>query len=170
MVLEKKTNDFINEIELSYKKNLTDEFLEPLFIGEKSCLIGEGDVVISFNFRSDRMRQITRMLSQGDFSYGGSKPLNLYYLTMTNYDDTLKGIKILFEKENIINTLGEVISKNGKKQLRVAETEKYPHVTFFFNGGDEKVFNGEERILISSPKVETYDLTPKMRNNQLFSI
>lgn len=158
----KKTNDFIKEIELSYNKNLTDEFLEPLFIGEKSCLIGEGDVVISFNFRSDRMRQITRMLSQGDFSYGGSKPLNLYYLTMTKYDDTLKGIKILFEKENIINTLGEVISKNGKKQLRVAETEKYPHVTYFFNGGRETPFKNEKRILCQSPPVATYDLKPEM--------
>lgn len=158
----KKTNDFLKEIELSYNKNLTDEFLEPLFIGEKSCLIGEGDVVISFNFRSDRMRQITRMLSQGDFSYGGSKPLNLYYLTMTKYDDTLKGIKILFEKENIINTLGEVISKNGKKQLRVAETEKYPHVTYFFNGGRETPFKNEKRILCQSPPVATYDLKPEM--------
>ena len=95
----KKTNDFKKEIELSYNNNLTDEFLEPLFLGEKSCLIGEGDVVISFNFRSDRMRQITRMLSQKDFSYDGSKPLNLYYLTMTNYDDTLKGIRILLKKK-----------------------------------------------------------------------
>jgi len=158
----KKTNDFIKEIELSYNQNLTDEFLEPLFLGEKSCLIGEGDVVISFNFRSDRMRQITRILSQKDFSYGGSKPLNLYYLTMTNYDDTLKGIRILFEKENIINTLGEVISKNGKKQLRVAETEKYPHVTYFFNGGRETPFKNEKRILCQSPPVATYDLKPEM--------
>ena len=158
----KKTNDFKKEIELSYNKNLTDEFLEPLFIGEKSYLIGEGDVVISFNFRSDRMRQITRMLSQKDFSYDGSKPLNLYYLTMTNYDDNLKGIRILFEKENIINTLGEVISKNGKKQLRVAETEKYPHVTYFFNGGRETPFKNEKRILCQSPPVATYDLKPEM--------
>ena len=158
----KKTNDFIKEIELSYNQNLTDEFLEPLFLGEKSCLIGEGDVVISFNFRSDRMRQITRMLSQRNFSYDGSKSLNLYYLTMTNYDDTLKDIRILFEKENIINTLGEVISKNGKKQLRVAETEKYPHVTYFFNGGRETPFKNEKRILCQSPPVATYDLKPEM--------
>jgi len=140
----KKTNNFKKEIELSYNKNVTDEFLEPLSIGEKSNLIEEGDVVISFNFRSDRMRQITRMLSQRDFFYDGSKPLNLYYLTMTNYDDTLKGIRILFEKENLINTLGEVISKNGSKQLRVAETEKYPHVTYFFNGGRENPFKNEK--------------------------
>ncbi len=158
----RKTNDFKKEIELSYNNNLTDEFLEPLFIGEKSCLIGEGDVVISFNFRSDRMRQITRMLSQKDFSYDGSKPLNLYYLSMTNYDDKLKGIRILYEKENIINTLGEVISKNGKKQLRVAETEKYPHVTYFFNGGRETPFKNEKRILCQSPPVATYDLKPEM--------
>ena len=158
----RKTNDFKKEIELSYNNNLTDEFLEPLFVGEKSCLIGEGDVVISFNFRSDRMRQITRMLSQKDFSYDGSKPLNLYYLSMTNYDDKLKGIRILYEKENIINTLGEVISKNGKKQLRVAETEKYPHVTYFFNGGRETPFKNEKRILCQSPPVATYDLKPEM--------
>ena len=158
----KKTNDFKKEIELSYNNNLTDEFLEPLFIGEKRYLIEEGDVVISFNFRSDRMRQITRMLSQKDFSFDGSKPLNLYYLTMTNYDDNLKGVRILFEKENLINTLGEVISKNGSKQLRVAETEKYPHVTYFFNGGRENPFKNEKRILCKSPPVVTYDLKPEM--------
>ena len=158
----KKTNDFKKEIELSYNNNLTDEFLEPLFIGEKSYLIEEEDVVISFNFRSDRMRQITRMLSQKDFSFDGTKPLNLYYLTMTNYDDNLKGVRILFEKENLINTLGEVISKSGSKQLRVAETEKYPHVTYFFNGGRENPFKNEERILCQSPPVATYDLKPEM--------
>ena len=157
-----KTNDFKKEIELSYDKNITDEFLEPLSIGEKSCLIKEGDVVISFNFRSDRMRQLTRMLSQKDFSYNGSKPINLYYLTMTNYDNTLKGVKILFEKENLINTLGEMISKNGSNQLRVAETEKYPHVTYFFNGGRENPFKNEKRILCKSPAVATYDLKPEM--------
>ena len=158
----KKTNDFKKEIELSYNKNITDEFLEPLSIGEKSCLIKEGDVVVSFNFRSDRMRQLTRMLSQKDFSFDGSKPIDLYYLTMTNYDETLKGVIILFEKENLINTLGEVISKNGYKQIRVAETEKYPHVTYFFNGGNETVNKGETRIMIPSPKVSTYDLKPEM--------
>jgi len=158
----KKTNDFKKEIELSYKKNQTDEFLEPLSLAEKNYLIKEGDVVISFNFRSDRMRQITKMLSQEDFSYGGSKPLNLYYLTMTTYDDTFKGIRILFEKDNLINTLGEVISKNGSKQLRVAETEKYPHVTYFFNGGRENPFKNEKRILCQSPSVATYDLKPEM--------
>ena len=158
----KKTNDFKKEIELSYNNNLTDEFLEPLFIGEKSYLIEEEDVVISFNFRSDRMRQITRMLSQKDFSFDGTKPLNLYYLTMTNYDDNLKGVRILFEKENLINTLGEVISKSGSKQLRVAETEKYPHVTYFFNGGRENPFKKEKRILCQSPPVATYDLKPEM--------
>ena len=158
----KKTNDFKKEIELSYEKNQTDEFLEPLFLGENNFLIKEEDVVISFNFRSDRMRQITRMLSQKNFSYEGSKPLNLHYLTMTNYDDSLKGIKILFEKENLVNTLGEVISKNGGKQLRVAETEKYPHVTYFFNGGRENPFKNEKRILCQSPSVATYDLKPEM--------
>ena len=158
----KKTNDFKKEIELSYEKNQTDEFLEPLSLGGKSYLIKEGDVVISFNFRSDRMRQITKMLSQKNFSYDGSKPLNLYYLTMTKYDDTFKGIKILFEKDNLINTLGEVISKNGSKQLRVAETEKYPHVTYFFNGGRENPFKNEKRILCQSPSVATYDLKPEM--------
>ena len=158
----KKTNDFKKEIELSYNKNLTDEFLEPLSIGKKSYLIQEGDVVVSFNFRSDRMRQLTRMLSQKDFSFDGSKPIDLYYLTMTNYDDTFKGVKILFKKENLINTLGEVISKNGCKQIRVAETEKYPHVTYFFNGGRENPFKNEKRILCQSPQVATYDLKPEM--------
>ncbi len=158
----KKTNDFKKEIELSYNKNLTDEFLEPLSIGEKRYLIQEGDVVVSFNFRSDRMRQLTRMLSQKDFSFNGSKPIDLYYLTMTNYDDTLKGVIILFEKENLINTLGEVISNNGYKQIRVAETEKYPHVTYFFNGGRENPFKNEKRILCQSPPVATYDLKPEM--------
>lgn len=157
-----KTNDFKKEIELSYDKNITDEFLEPLSLGEKSYLINEGDVVISFNFRSDRMRQLTRMLSQKDFSYNGSKPINLYYLTMTNYDNTLKGVTVLFEKENLINTLGEMISKNDSKQLRVAETEKYPHVTYFFNGGRENPFKNEKRILCQSPAVATYDLKPEM--------
>ena len=158
----KKTNDFKKEIELSYEKNKTDEFLEPLSLRENNCLIEEGDVVISFNFRSDRMRQITRMLSQKDFSYDGSKPLNLHLLTMTSYDHTFRGIRVLFEKENLVNTLGEVISKNGGKQLRVAETEKYPHVTYFFNGGRENPFKNEKRILCQSPSVATYDLKPEM--------
>ena len=157
-----KTNDFKKEIELSYDKNITDEFLEPLSLGEKSYLIKEGDVIISFNFRSDRMRQLTRMLSQKNFSYDGSKPINLHYLTMTNYDNTLKGVTVLFEKENLINTLGEMISKNDSKQLRVAETEKYPHVTYFFNGGRENPFKNEKRILCKSPAVATYDLKPEM--------
>ena len=157
-----KTNDFKKEIELSYDKNITDEFLEPLSLGEKSYLIKKGDVVISFNFRSDRMRQLTRMLSQKNFSYDGSKPINLHYLTMTNYDNTLKGVTVLFEKENLINTLGEMISKNDSKQLRVAETEKYPHVTYFFNGGRENPFKNEKRILCKSPAVATYDLKPEM--------
>ena len=157
-----KTNDFKKEIELSYDKNITDEFLEPLSLGEKSYLIKKGDVVISFNFRSDRMRQLTRMLSQKNFSYDGSKPINLHYLTMTNYDNTLKGVTVLFEKENLINTLGEMISKNDSKQLRVAETEKYPHVTYFFNGGRENPFKNEKRILCQSHAVATYDLKPEM--------
>ena len=124
--------------------------------------ISEGDVVIFFNFRTDRGRQLTQALSQKAFHEYNMHPLKLYYVTMTNYDDTFKGVHVVYDKENIKDTLGEVLSRAGKKQIRIAETEKYPHVTFFFNGGREEPFEGEKRILCPSPKVATYDLKPEM--------
>ncbi len=149
----------------SYAQGITDEFLEPIVVtenGKPVATISEGDVVIFFNFRTDRGRELTQALSQKDFPDYGMKKLELYYVTMTNYDDTFENIKVIFDKDNIKDTLGEVLSKNGKTQIRIAETEKYPHVTFFFNGGRETPFEGENRILCPSPKVATYDLKPEM--------
>ena len=148
-------------IKRAYEKNITDEFIEPSII-DKRGLIEKGDTVICFNFRSDRPREITTALTQRDFSDYQMKKLDLNYYCMTRYDETFKNVHVIFDKENIGNTLGEVLSKNGKTQLRIAETEKYPHVTFFFNGGREKPFLNEKRILINSPKVATYDLQPEM--------
>lgn len=145
----------------SYKNQVTDEFITPAII-DKNGLIQEGDVVISFNYRTDRGREITIALTQKAFPEHGMKPLNLYYVTMTNYDNTFNNVKVIFDKDNLENTLGEIISKAGKKQIRIAETEKYPHVTFFFSGGREAEFEGEKRILCPSPKVATYDLKPEM--------
>ena len=124
--------------------------------------IAQGDVVIFFNFRTDRGRQLTEALSQFAFPDQDMKPLDLYYVTLTNYDKTFKNVNVVFEKEDLKNTLGETLSKAGKSQIRIAETEKYPHVTFFFNGGREEPFKGEERIMCPSPKVATYDLQPEM--------
>ncbi|MCB9194824.1 MAG: 2,3-bisphosphoglycerate-independent phosphoglycerate mutase [Flavobacteriales bacterium] len=146
----------------SYQRHVTDEFIEPLINKEKEGLIEEGDVIICFNFRTDRCREITRALHQEDFPDFGMKKLPLYYVTMTNYDKTFKGVNVVFSKDELKNTLGEVVSANGLTQLRIAETEKYPHVSFFFSGGKEQTFNGENRIVISSPKVATYDLQPEM--------
>lgn len=145
----------------SYNENITDEFIKPLLI-EKSGSISAGDVVISFNYRTDRGREITMALCQKDFPEYSMKALDLYYVTMTNYDATFKNVHVIFDKDNLENTLGEVISKAGKKQIRIAETEKYPHVTFFFSGGREATFDGEKRLLCPSPKVATYDLKPEM--------
>ena len=145
----------------SYAKNITDEFVEPVVISEEGT-IANGDVVISFNFRTDRPREISIALTQKEFPEYGMKPLDLSYFTMTNYDRTFNNINVIFEKENLNQTLGEVIANHGKTQVRIAETEKYPHVTFFFSGGREKVFDGERRLLINSPKVATYDLKPEM--------
>jgi 2,3-bisphosphoglycerate-independent phosphoglycerate mutase len=156
----------VQALENSYAKSITDEFVLPVVIkgADKKPLatIEEGDAVICFNFRTDRCREITDMLTQRDFPEVDTKKLNLYYVTMTNYDATFKNVKIIYEKDNLVNTLGEIISKNNKSQLRIAETEKYPHVTFFFSGGRENPFPKEERIMISSPKVATYDLQPSM--------
>jgi 2,3-bisphosphoglycerate-independent phosphoglycerate mutase len=161
-----KTNDVIKAVEKSYEAGVTDEFIKPIVAttanGNPVAVIQEGDVVICFNFRTDRGREITEVLTQNDFPEHGMKKLNLYYVTMANYDDSFQNVKVIFDKDNLINTLGEVLSRAGKKQIRIAETEKYPHVTFFFNGGREEAFTGESRILCPSPKVATYDLQPEM--------
>ncbi|NVK65911.1 MAG: 2,3-bisphosphoglycerate-independent phosphoglycerate mutase [Flavobacteriales bacterium] len=152
-------------IRISYDSATTDEFIEPSVIkttGERSGAIEDGDIVVSFNFRTDRPREITIALTQKDFEAEGMKKLGLGYYTMTNYDRTFQNVRVIFEKENLSNTLGEVISSSGLSQVRIAETEKYPHVTFFFSGGREKEFEGEKRILVNSPKVATYDLQPEM--------
>ncbi|WP_405203570.1 2,3-bisphosphoglycerate-independent phosphoglycerate mutase [Dokdonia sp. LLG6352-1] len=159
------TKDIEQAIQASYDAGKTDEFIDPLFVtqdGETISTVQEGDVVIFFNFRTDRGRELTEMLSQKDFAEQDTKKLDLYYVTMTNYDDTFKGIKVIYDKDNLVNTLGEVLESAGKKQIRIAETEKYPHVTFFFSGGREEPFDGESRLLAPSPKVATYDLQPEM--------
>jgi len=159
-------SDPVKAVEASYAAGVTDEFVKPIVItgtdGNPVATIRDGDVVICFNFRTDRGRQITMALTQQDFPEQGMKKLNLYYVTMANYDDAFKGVRVIFDKDNLDNTLGEVLANAGKKQIRIAETEKYPHVTFFFSGGREEPFAGESRILCPSPKVATYDLKPEM--------
>ena len=152
-------------IQESYDAGITDEFLKPLILttnGQPVATIQEGDVVLFFNFRTDRGRELTQMLSQQDFDAYNTKKLALHYVTMTNYDDAFQGVNVIYDKDNLVDTLGETLAKAGKKQIRIAETEKYPHVTFFFNGGREIPFDGEERMLCPSPKVATYDLQPEM--------
>jgi 2,3-bisphosphoglycerate-independent phosphoglycerate mutase len=152
----------------SYAKDVTDEFIEPVDENAKPlATIVEGDVVIFFNFRTDRGRELTEALSQQDFHEQNMHKLNLYYVTLTNYDETYQNVKVVYNKDNITETLGEVLEKAGKKQIRIAETEKYPHVTFFFSGGREIPFEGESRILRNSPKVATYDLKPEMSAYEL---
>ena len=161
----------LKSIQRSYDNNVTDEFIKPIVMVDKSnhplAKISEGDVVIFFNFRTDRGRQLTEALTQQDFHEQNMHKLNLYYVTMTNYDETFKNIHVVYNKDNLTDTLGEVLEKNHKTQIRIAETEKYPHVTFFFSGGRETVFNGETRILRHSPKVATYDLKPEMSAYEL---
>ncbi|MDX2359734.1 MAG: 2,3-bisphosphoglycerate-independent phosphoglycerate mutase [Crocinitomicaceae bacterium] len=152
-------------ITASYASNVTDEFIEPAVIannGTPIATIANGDVVICFNFRTDRPREISIALTQKDMHEYNMAALDLSYYTMTNYDKTFKNIEVIFEKENLAKTLGEVLSTEGKTQVRIAETEKYPHVTFFFSGGREVAFENERRLLINSPKVATYDLQPEM--------
>lgn len=165
------SKNVLKSIEKSYDNDVTDEFIKPIIAVDTNnkpiATIKDGDVVIFFNFRTDRGRQLTQALSQQDFHEQNMHKLNLYYVTMTNYDDTFKGVHVIFEKDNLNETLGEVISKYGKKQIRIAETEKYPHVTFFFSGGRELPFEGESRILRNSPKVATYDLQPEMSAYEL---
>ena len=152
-------------IQDAYAQNLTDEFLPASIInvGEGvDASISDDDVVISFNFRTDRPREISTALTQTAFHEQNMHPLNLHYFTMTQYDEKFKGIQVIFEKDNLKNTLGEVVSQANLTQVRIAETEKYPHVTFFFSGGREAPFPGESRLLVNSPKVATYDLQPEM--------
>jgi 2,3-bisphosphoglycerate-independent phosphoglycerate mutase len=161
----KPVTDACEGVEQSYTENVTDEFIKPIVVvenGKPVAVIKEGDVVLCFNFRTDRGRQITMALTQQDFHEQNMFALNLYYITLTNYDDTFNNVKVIFDKDNLENTLGEVLAKHGRKQIRIAETEKYPHVTFFFSGGREEAFAGETRILCPSPKVATYDLKPEM--------
>ena len=161
-----KSNNIVESIQQSYDEGITDEFIKPLSMigndGTVKAKIEEGDVVIFFNFRTDRGRELTQMLSQADFHEQNTHQLKLHYVTLTNYDDSFDNVHVVYNKDNILDTLGEVLAKNGKNQIRIAETEKYPHVTFFFNGGREIPFEGEERILCPSPKVATYDLQPEM--------
>ncbi len=153
-------------IQSSYDNDITDEFIKPSVItnneGKPLATISENDVVICFNFRTDRLREITTVLTQKDMPEHDMKTIPLHYVTLTRYDESFKNINIIYDKPDIKNTLGEVLAKHNKKQLRIAETEKYPHVTFFFSGGREDVFEGEERVMISSPKVPTYDHQPEM--------
>ena len=153
-------------IQASYDEGITDEFIKPICIvgadGQPVGTIQEGDAVIFYNFRNDRAREITTVLTQQDMPEAGMHTIPLYYCCLTPYDNNFKGLHILFDKENVQNTIGEVVAKSGHSQLRIAETEKYAHVTFFFNGGREAPFENEDRILINSPKVATYDLMPEM--------
>ncbi len=161
-----KSSNIIETIEHSYQQNITDEFIKPIVVcnsdNKPVAKIESDDVVIFFNFRTDRGRELTNTLSQKDFPEYNMKKLPLHFVTMTNYDENFKGINVIYNKENLKQTLGEIVSKAGKKQIRIAETEKYPHVTFFFSGGRESLFEGEKRILVNSPKVATYDLQPEM--------
>jgi 2,3-bisphosphoglycerate-independent phosphoglycerate mutase len=161
-----KATDAIAAIEQSYAQNKTDEFIAPTVIVNEAqqplATIKDGDAALCFNFRTDRCREITEVLTQTDMPDHGMKKISLHYTTITEYDKTFKGVNVVFENDNLNNTLGEVLEKNGRKQIRIAETEKYPHVSFFFSGGRETPFEGEKRIMLPSPKVATYDLQPEM--------
>jgi 2,3-bisphosphoglycerate-independent phosphoglycerate mutase len=162
--------DAVEAVKKSYAEGVTDEFIKPIVIQSikgQSHVIQEGDAVLCFNFRTDRCREITQVLTQKAMPEFKMKPLGLQYLTMTRYDNTFELVGVIFEKDNLSSTLGEVVSMAGKTQLRIAETEKYPHVTFFFSGGREEIFPAEERIMIPSPKVPTYDLKPSMSAHEL---
>lgn len=166
-----KATDAIAAVENSYRNNITDEFIIPTVIVDEGqqplATIKEGDVAICFNFRTDRCREITQVLTQNDFPQFNMKKIVLHYTTMTEYDSTYKNVQVIFETDNLHNTLGEILEQNGLKQIRIAETEKYPHVTFFFNGGREIPFEGETRIMKPSLKVATYDLQPEMSAAEL---
>lgn len=166
-----KSTDLLASLKKSYDADVTDEFIKPIVAvdaaGKPITTIQSGDVVLCFNFRTDRGREITMALTQQDYPEQGMKKLPLHYLTLTNYDDSFQNVQVMFDKDNLENTLGEIVAKAGKKQIRIAETEKYPHVTFFFSGGREDVFEGESRIMCPSPKVATYDLKPEMSANDI---
>jgi 2,3-bisphosphoglycerate-independent phosphoglycerate mutase len=161
-----KAVNVLTAIDQSYSADVTDEFILPTVISDEENkpigTIKEGDVLLCFNFRTDRCREISEVLTQRDFPDFNMYKLNLYYTTLTEYDQSFNDVRVVFETDNLNNTLGEVLAANGKKQIRIAETEKYPHVTFFFSGGREIAYEGESRIMIPSPKVATYDLQPEM--------
>ena len=161
------TNDIFGAVEQSYEMNVTDEFIKPIINENINGSIKDGDAVICFNFRTDRCREITQVLTQIPFPDFGMHPLDLYYTTMSRYDHTFKNINVIFETDDLKNTLGDILAQNNKTQIRIAETEKYPHVTFFFSGGREIPFEGEKRIMIPSPKVATYDMQPEMSANEV---
>ncbi|MFB9845223.1 2,3-bisphosphoglycerate-independent phosphoglycerate mutase [Mucilaginibacter ginsenosidivorans] len=162
----KPTQSVSDSIKESYEAGVTDEFVDPIVktseSGEPLAVIKNDDVVICFNFRTDRGREITQALTQKSFPEQNMHPLNLHYITMTTYDETFKNVRVVFQKDDLTKTLGEILQDAGKNQIRIAETEKYPHVTFFFSGGREKEFDNEKRLLVPSPKVATYDLQPEM--------
>lgn len=163
--------DALNAIEKNYAEGITDEFLKPIVMSSNGtdpvAVIQPGDVVLCFNFRTDRCREITEVLTQHDMPEQGMHTMPLYYVTMTNYDDSYRNVHVLYDKDNLVSTLGEVIEQAGGTQIRIAETEKYPHVTFFLSGGREVPFKGESRMMIPSPKVATYDLQPEMSAREL---
>jgi 2,3-bisphosphoglycerate-independent phosphoglycerate mutase len=165
------TTDILDSMQKSYDSGVTDEFMKPVVVvddnGNPVGTIKEGDVIVFFNFRNDRAKELTMALTQKDMPEAGMFTIPLYYCTMTPYDATFRGLHIIYPKENADNTMGEVLARTGRKQLRIAETEKYAHVTFFFSGGREEVFENEDRILIPSPKVATYDLQPEMSAYQV---
>jgi 2,3-bisphosphoglycerate-independent phosphoglycerate mutase len=162
-----QSNNVIETIAKRYEAGETDEFLKPIVLTQSAATIQEGDAVISFNYRTDRCREITEVLTQKDFPEFDMFKLPIRYVTMTNYDDSYQNVHVIFQKEDLSDTLGEILAKAGKTQLRIAETEKYPHVTFFFSGGRELPFDGENRIMVPSPKVATYDLKPEMSANEI---
>ncbi|MGD0712472.1 MAG: 2,3-bisphosphoglycerate-independent phosphoglycerate mutase, partial [Bacteroidales bacterium] len=162
----KPATDVLQAMQESYDSGVTDEFIKPIIMvndcGVPVATIKENDVFICFNFRTDRLREITTVLTQKDMPENGMNTIPLHYVTLTRYDETFKNVHVMYDKEDLLNTMGEMVSKEGRTQLRIAETEKYPHVTFFFSGGREDVFKGENRVMIPSPKVATYDLKPSM--------
>ncbi len=168
----KHTQDALAAMQQSYNENVTDEFIRPIIVcddhGQPNALIKDGDVVVCFNFRTDRCREITQVLTQDSFHEQNMHPLNIHYVTMTEYDKNFRNVQVIFENKDLNNTLGEVLAANGKTQIRIAETEKYPHVTFFFSGGREQPFEGERRIMMPSPRtVPTYDMIPEMSARDL---
>lgn len=165
------THDLLTAVKASYAEGVTDEFIKPIIVTDAQekaiATIQEGDAVLCFNFRTDRCREISQVLTQEAIPDFGMQPLNIYYTTMTDYDRTYKNVHVIFENDNLNMTLGEVLAKDGCTQIRIAETEKYPHVSFFFSGGRETEFTGERRLMAPSPKVATYDLKPEMSANEL---